>query len=172
MKYNVLIKKSGDTARDNRVIAEIARRSEASQQAVADEWAHRPICVCQSAEDSDAKSAKAVFDAVGATVEIVPVSSPHASLASFGFEMIEDDEGLGRLLSEKEYGEILKSRKDIFVIEKDRRLRNLELISLVIGLAFGLWLSTVEAVRVTTDYANEKKVEQRTAKLAKEVPTE
>ncbi len=176
MKYNVLIKKCDDAAKAARVIAEIARRSEASQKAVADAWAQRPICVSQSVQMDEAKRVKAIFDAVGATVEIVEVAhSQGAGLASFGFDMIDEDEGegsLGRLLSEKEYADILKSRKDIFVIEKDKRLRNMEIVSLVVGLVCALWLSTVEAVRVTADYANEKKVEQRTAKLAKDVPTE
>jgi Na+-translocating ferredoxin:NAD+ oxidoreductase RnfG subunit len=175
VKYNVLIKKCNDPVKAARIIAEIARLSESTQKAVADEWAIRPICVREGAEEDDAKRAKAVFDAVGADVEIVPVSkSQGAGLASFGFEMIEEEEdgALGHLLNEKEFAEVLKNRKDIFVIDKDKRLRNLELISLVIALAFGLWLNTVEAVKVTADYANEKKVEQRTAKLAKDVPTE
>ena len=175
MKYNVLIKKCNDAAKAARIIAEIARWSEASQKAVADEWAIRPICVRKNIEEAEAKEVKAQFEAIGADVEIVQVShSQNAIPASFGVDMIEgeEDEELGRLLSEKEYVEVLKSRKDIFVIEKDKRLRNLEIISLVFGLAFGLWLSTVEAVKVTTNYVNEKKVEQRTATVAKDVLSE
>lgn len=176
MKYNVLIKKCNDAVKTARIIAEIARWSEASQKAVADEWAVRPICIRKNVEEAEAKKVKAQFEAIGADVEIVQVShSQDAALTSSGFEIIEEDEGdeeMGRLLSEKEYTEVLKSRKDIFFIEKDKRLRNIEIISLVFGLAFGLWLSTVEAVRVTTEYVNEKKVEQRTATVAKDVLSE
>jgi TonB family protein len=67
-------------------------------------------------------------------------------------------------LSEQEYIEVLKGRRDIFIIEKDKRLRNLEIISLLVGVVFCVWLSSMEVVKVATDFY-QKVPEERIAKL-------
>ena len=169
MKYNVIIKKCDDPAKVGSIAQAIARWSESAPQAVADMLAKKSICVREFVDEQEARRVRDHFTPCGAEIVLADVSkNPGLGEISFGFDVEEGEEEGGRLLSEKEYSEILKSRKDIFIIEKENRLRNLEIISMVVGLSFGIWLSSVEAVKVTTDYINEKKVEQRSAKMLKD----
>jgi TonB family protein len=81
----------------------------------------------------------------------------------------DDEEEEGRVLSDEEYSDQLKSRADIFTIEKDPRLRNLEVVCMILALLAGMWLSTREIIEVATDFF-EKIPEERTASLVKELP--
>jgi hypothetical protein len=99
-------------------------------------------------------------------VEVAGGSSPAATPSTTAQTGGGDDEEAvgGRLLSDPEYTEVLKHRDDIFIIEKDKRLRNLEVVSLLVGLLFGIWLSTMDVVKVATDFY-QKIPEERIAKM-------
>ena len=99
----------------------------------------------------------------------IAVAAPAATTRTVGAAERDDEEeeSTGRLLSESEYTEVLKKPADIFTIEKDKRLRNMEIVCMLIGLLFGVWLSSVEAVKVATDYYTNKVLEPRTAKVLK-----
>ncbi|MBN2035205.1 MAG: energy transducer TonB [Chitinispirillaceae bacterium] len=172
MKYKVLIKKCGDTARASRIAEEIARWSGSPVQTVLNSLVVKPICVRQEAEEQEAIKIKTQFEAVGAEVVLSaigvgaaagPVSAINQAAAA-GKSSDDEEDAPGRLLSEQEYIEVLKSRKDIFIIEKDKRLRNLEIISLLVGVVFCVWLSSMEVVKVATDFY-QKVPEERIAKL-------
>jgi TonB family protein len=168
VKYKVLIKKCDDPVKAARIAEEIARWSGSSRETVLMTLVAKPICVRQEAEEQEAMKIKAQFEAVGAQVMLVGIGAlvgagitpPTATRA----EEEDEDEAPGRLLSEQEYMEVLRGRKDIFIIEKDKRLRNLEIVSLLLGVVFGIWLSSVEIVKVATDFY-QKTPEERMAKL-------
>jgi hypothetical protein len=178
VKYKVLIKKCDDAAKAVRIAGEIARWSGSPLETVLTTLVTKPICVRQEAEEQEALKIKAQFEAVGAEVMLVslPGSQPlPSSRASKSFvasksnsstdEDEDDDDGL--LLSDQDYAKVLSGRKDIFVIEKDTRLRNLEAVFMVIAIVFGFWLSTMEVVKVATDFY-QKVPEERIAKLIKQ----
>jgi TonB family protein len=179
VKYKVLIKKCDNAAKAARIAEEIARWSGSSLETVLNTLIARPICVRQEAEEQEAMKIKKQFEAVGAEVMLVgvgigavagvaaslkPVAVPSSAAGASGGGNEDEDEVPGRLLSEQEYVEVLKGRRDIFVIEKDKRLRNLELISLLLCVIFGIWLSTMQVVKVATDFY-QKVPEERMAKL-------
>ena len=58
----------------------------------------------------------------------------------------------GRILNDGEYVQVLKNRNDIFLIDKQRRLRTIEAAVLVLGVIFCAWLSTMQAVKVSPDF--------------------
>jgi TonB family protein len=78
----------------------------------------------------------------------------------------DDDDEPGRVLTDAEYKEAMNKREDIFYIEKSARLRNIELICLIMAIGAGIFLSTRTIVEVATDFF-EKLPEERTAKLVK-----
>lgn len=170
MKYKVLIKKCDDAVKAVRIAGEIARWSGSALETVLNTLVTKPICVRQEAEEQEALKIKAQFEAVGADVMLVEVpdatkaaAAPLAAAkAGAGFD--DDDEEEGRVLSDQEYMQVLKGRPDIFIIEKDKRLQYTELVCLIIGVVFGFWLSTMEVVKVATDFY-QKVPEERIAKL-------
>jgi len=78
----------------------------------------------------------------------------------------DEDEEPGRVLSDAEYREMLSQRKDIFIIEKSSRLRNIEVACMILAIACGVFLTTRTVVEVATDFF-EKLPEERTATLVK-----
>jgi hypothetical protein len=83
----------------------------------------------------------------------------------------DDEEQEGRLLTDEEFTELLKRRPDIFYFDTSSRLRNMTLVSVLLGIGFGFWMTHVEFVNVATDFY-EKLPEERTAKFvtAAELP--
>jgi hypothetical protein len=180
VKYKVLIKKCDDAAKAVRIAGEIARWSGSPLETVLTTLVSKPICVRQEAEEQEALKIKAQFEAVGAEVMLVslpgttpqPVAAPVVKKSSVAAATASsaDDEGddeSGQLLSDQDYAKVLSGRKDIFLIEKDNRLRNLEVVCMLVGIVFGFWLSTMEVVKVATDFY-QKIPEERMAKLIKQ----
>lgn len=63
----------------------------------------------------------------------------------------DEDEGPGRILTVEEFIDRLRNRADIFGVDKDRRLRNSEVVTLFFALVAGLFLSQVKTLNVHTD---------------------
>ena len=173
MKYKVLIKKCDDAVKAVRIAGEIARWSGSALETVLNTLVAKPICVRQEAEEQEALKIKAQFEAVGADVTLVEVPSaapraaavpPVAARRAAPVGADDDEEPEGRTLSDEEYMQVLKKRPDIFIIEKDKRLQYTELVCLILGVVFGFWLSTMEVVKVATDFY-QKTPEERIAKL-------
>ena len=178
MKYKVLIKKCDDAAKAVRIAGEIARWSGSSLETVLNTLVTKPICVRQEAEEQEAIKIKAQFEAVGADVVLIEVGGSKPAVAamaprtaSAGLDNDEDEQEPGRVLSDQEYTHALKNRNDIFFIEKEKRLRNLEAVTLVLGIIFGVWISTMQVVKVASDFY-QKIPEERMAKMlrAQELP--
>ncbi|MBN2037653.1 MAG: AgmX/PglI C-terminal domain-containing protein [Chitinispirillaceae bacterium] len=183
MKYKVLIKKCDDAAKAVRIAGEIARWSGSALETVLTTLVTKPICVRQEADEQEARKIKAQFEAVGAEVVLVELPGPQKAAAAVppvaaaavgaavAGEGEEEEEVEGRVLSDSEYAEVLKKRGDIFVIEKEKRLRYIEMVTMLLGVLFGFWISTVEVVKVATDFY-QKMPEERIAKLmdSKELP--
>lgn len=176
MAYKVLIKRCNDPSRAAVIAEEIAKWSGNTTETVLAALKNKDICIRKEADDSEASELKKRFEVVGASVVLVqlgngmghvPVSGPSAGKAKISDDDEEEDEG--RVLSENEYAEKLKQRADIFKIEKDKRLRNLELVCLILAIATGIYLSTREIIEVATDFF-EKMPEERVARIVKELP--
>jgi hypothetical protein len=184
MKYKVLIQRCSDPQRASRIAEEIARWSGSTVDVVLNVITQKPVCIRKEADEAEARRLQEQFGAVGATVELVPLGqtqvaapvTPVASAASAqAFQQApkkasndddEDDEP-GRVLSENEYAEMLKTRGDIFVTEKQNLLRNTELVCMILAILVGIYFSTREIVQIATDFF-EKVPEERVAKLVKE----
>ncbi len=170
VKYKVLIKKCDDSQRAASIADEIAKWSGSATDTVLAALTSKDVCIKKEAAESEASELKSKFEAVGASVELVKLGDVAAAAAvtgAAGYD--EDDEEAGRVLSDEEYAEQLRSRADIFIIEKESRLRNIELVCILIAFLFGAWLSTREIVDVATDFF-EKMPEDRVAKIVKDLP--
>jgi len=185
VKYKVLIRKCEDPQRANMIAEEIARWSGSTSDVVYKVITQKPVCIRKEAEKEEALRLKGQFEAVGAEVELVaigggetpvPVAAPVAA-ATAGFQQQkqsvnqsdddDDDDQPGRTLSDAEYAQKMRERADIFVLDKNTRLRNFEMVAIVLGILCGIYLSTREIINVATDFF-EKIPEERTAKLVKE----
>jgi TonB family protein len=180
VKYKVLIKKCEDPQRASRIAEEIARWSGSTADVVYGVITQKPVCIRKEAEKDEALRLKGQFEAVGAEVELVaigggvaPVTAAPAGKTAAAMKQSakesddDDDDEPGRVLTDEEYAQKLKERADIFVLDRDTRLRNIELVSLILGVLFGIYLSTREIVTVQSDFF-EKIPEERVAKLVKE----
>ncbi len=167
MTYKVLIKKCEDSQRAANIADEIAKWSGTTTGAVLDALSRKDVCIRKQADENEAQELKNRFERIGAIVVFEELDNA-GNVIKTGTVLDEDDadEEVGRVLSDEEYAQQLNSRADIFTIEKDSRLRNLEIICLIIGLLLGIWLSTVELVDIATDFF-EKMPEERVAKIVK-----
>ena len=170
VKYKVLIKKCDDSRRAASIADEIAKWSGSATDTVLAALTSKDVCIKKEAVESEASELKSKFEAVGASVELVKLGDVAAAAAvtgAAGYD--EDDEEAGRLLSDEEYAEQLRNRADIFTIEKESRLRNIELVCILLAFLAGAWLSTREIVDVATDFF-EKMPDERVAKIVKDLP--
>jgi len=76
----------------------------------------------------------------------------------------EDKEEDGRILDDREYAQALNKRDDIFLVEKENRLRAVEAVALMIGAVFGLWLSTTQSLKISHEFY-QTNIQQRIAHL-------
>ena len=185
MKYKITIRRCVDVNRAQEIARGIAKWSGSSPDVVLKVITEKPVCIKREAEEEEALRIKAQFEAYGAEVELVPLQAetttaplvaPAARVASSQPKTSsnsavsandydeDDDEEEGRLLTDEEFSELLKRRPDIFYFDTSSRLRNAELISIIIGLVFGFWMTKMEFVNVATDFY-EKLPEERTAKF-------
>ncbi len=169
MKYKVLIKRCDDSRRAASIAEEIAKWSGSPQETVLAAIQGKDVCIRKEADENEAAELKQRFEAVGATIDLVTLSGAVAATAQRTYDDDDEDEEPGRILSDQEYADNLKKRADIFIIEKDNRLRNLEIVCLILAVIAGAWLSTREIVEVATDFF-EKMPEERVAKIVKELP--
>lgn len=164
MKYKVLIRKCDDPTLAARIAEEVAKWSGSTADAVKSVIMQKQICIRREADEQEAQRLKQQFEAVGAQVEFAPLQPAGAPVNDD-----DDDEEPGRILTDNEFADAVKSRGDIFAVEKETRLRNLEVVCVILGILAGAWLSTMEFVEVATDFF-EKLPEERVAKLVKEIP--
>lgn len=169
MKYKVLIKKCEDPQRAVRIAQEIARWSGSTVNVVMSVITKKPVCIRKEADDNEALRLKSQFEAVGADVELVALGGGVAPVTQQVARSADDDDDdePGRILTDAEYSQRIKERADIFIIEKDSRLRNMEIIAIILAIITGIYMSTREIVEVATDFF-EKIPEERVAKLVKE----
>jgi TonB family protein len=166
VKYKVLVRKCDDPQRARLVAEEIARWSGTTVDAVMAALTQKTVCIRREADEGEALDLQRRFGAVGAQVDLVSLGSPMPA------NRVDDDdeEEQGRVLTDQEYAAQLRGRGDIFRFEKDNRLRNLEIVSLILAIVAGVYLSTREIVVIATDFF-EKMPEERVAKIVKELPS-
>lgn len=81
----------------------------------------------------------------------------------------EEDEEPGRLLTDDEYSRMIREREgDIFRLDRNRILRNVEMVTLMMAVGAGAFFSTREVVEVASDFY-EKIPEERSIVVVKQV---
>jgi hypothetical protein len=167
VKYKVLIKKCDNPRRAAKIAEEIAKRSGSSPDVVMAVITEKSVCIKKDADENEAMRLKEEFEAVGAEIEFVPLAAAGERPASQTDDDEDDDEEKdGRTLTQDEFMAKLRERKDIFIIEKDKRLRNIEIVCFVVGILLGFWITKHESIQVASDFY-EKIPDQVTAKLVK-----
>lgn len=149
MKYNVIIRKCDDVQKAHQIEQELASWSGMTVEKVYRIIADGPLCVLKDASEKDALAAVKRFEALGAAV----LMSSEQIKSSISVNAPDDlDEPPGRLLTEKEFVGKLIQRSDILSLDKDNRLRKFELVSLIMGVGCGIFLSTRELDVMMPDF--------------------
>jgi len=172
MKYKIIIKQCQDPQRASTIAAEVARWSGSTPDKVYEALSKNAICIRKEADEDDAARLSAQFGAIGAEVELIPVNGKPAAAAAAasatvqrsGDDYDEDDEP-GRILSDAEYTDMVKQRADIFYVEKTSRVRNVEILCMILAIGAGIFLSTRTIIDVAVDFYD-KLPEERAIKLA------
>lgn len=73
-------------------------------------------------------------------------------MADDTMDAADDEKEEGRILDDGEYRRVLRNRNDIFLIDKQERLRILEAAALVLGVILCAWLSTMHPLKVSPDF--------------------
>jgi hypothetical protein len=153
MKYKVVLKQCPDLQRAQRIARELARWSGASSDVILNAIVRKPVCIRKEAEETEALWLKRQLEPIGAEVELVAVEKVMvAQPAATADDDDEESDAGARVLSDAEYAQILRTRGDIFRIEKDIRLRNTVAACLTIGLCIGAGLSTVQIVKYIPEF--------------------
>jgi len=196
VKYKVLVKKCTEPERAGEIAEVVAQWSGSKAVVVAAALMQNSICVKKESEEQEALKLKKMFEAAGAEVELEripepvspppppprpaaqpaaasrPVAAPQQPIRgkTAAINDDDDDEAAGRILTEQEYVAKLNGRSDIFFVEHDTRARNIEVISVLVGVALSVWLSTLQLVDVATDFY-EKLPDERVAKIVTDLPS-
>ena len=183
LNYKVVIKKCSDEQVASTVANAVSEWSGSPVETILAAISAKDVVLRKETDEKDASEIKARFEAVGAIVEVssvgeapVAAAAPVATSATTSSQSSrnddeddeDEDENL-RILSDSEYAEMLKSRADIFEIDKDRKTSLMLILAVVLALATGAWFSTREIIEVATDFFD-KIPEERTAKIIKELP--
>ncbi len=180
MKSKVIIKKCEDPQRARTIAEEVAKWSGTEKGVVESALMQKDICIKKEATEEEAAALKEKFEGVGAEVGTVELageeveagaSSVSAATTPTGRADDDDDEEDGRVLTDQEYTNKVTQRKDIFHVEENKRLRNLEIVCIILGLICGFWVSNYEYTKIKADFY-EKMPEQRKAKVAVSIPEE
>jgi hypothetical protein len=153
MKYKVILRKCQDLQTANRIAEEIARWSGTSADAVQNAILQKPVCIRKEAEEQEAILLKRQFEGIGADVDLLPLEYPVVAQSVHpGADDEEESRPDAKVLSDAEYSRILRNRSDIFHIEKDARLRNSVAASMIMGISVGVYMSTIQIVKVASDF--------------------
>ncbi|MBN1756781.1 MAG: AgmX/PglI C-terminal domain-containing protein [Chitinispirillaceae bacterium] len=157
MRYKVLIQQCSDPRCAGAVAFGVARRAGIAPEKVFSVISEKNICIRKKAQREEAMQLKREFEALGATVDLVqldgyPVGGGDAPVVSHRSESDEDEDPSGRILTESEYAERMRDRRDIFYIENNRPLSRIETVCLVTAILAGLFMSTRESVQVASDF--------------------
>ena len=70
----------------------------------------------------------------------------------------DEEQGPGRVLTLEEFMERLRNRPDIFGVDKSYRLRNTEILTLLVAVLAGMWATSVKTTTVRSDFYNKEDV--------------
>ncbi|MBN1982719.1 MAG: energy transducer TonB [Chitinivibrionales bacterium] len=178
MKFKVIIKRCDDPQRASRLADEIARWSGNVKDTVLRALMKNDICIRKAADENEAYELKKRFGSLGALIELVqvndvsPIPQEVAPRGRASYDDDDDDDGYGppgRILTEKEFIAKARQREDIFRIDRERHIRNIQVVSLLVGIGLCTWMTSLEVVKVGTDFY-EKLPEERIATLVKQLP--
>jgi len=174
--YKVLINRCADPNRAQLIAEEIARWSGSTPDVVKNAVMQKPVCIRREASADEAMQLKQQFEAVGAQIQIVPLNgappldvegSQASAMTGSDTQAWDEDEDMepGRLRSDEEYAQMLRSRPDIFKVEKETKVRNIQIVCIIIGLLLGSYITWIlEIPEIATDFI-EKLPEERAIKL-------
>jgi TonB family protein len=139
VKYKVLIKRCESPVRAAKIAEEIARWSGSTADVVYAALVEKSVCIRKEAEEDEAMQLKKQFEAAGAQVELVTLQPKGAG--------DDDEEAPGRILTDQEFAAAAQRRDDIFSIDRDTRVRNIETVSLLLALVVGFWMVNMEITK-------------------------
>ncbi len=199
MKFKILIKRCEDPDRAANIAEEIAKWSGTRVSVVSAALMTKDVCVKKEAEQEEAYALKAQFESYGAEVVLEKIAEtasarvaasmvaapamvaaaakPKAQAPVVKKQVVnndddDDDDEDGeesRLLTTEEFLAKVKTREDIFVIPKERRLASLEGVFLVLGIISGIWFTTIEIRRTATDFFDKMPTENTGKFVTKEI---
>jgi TonB family protein len=98
---------------------------------------------------------------MGAVVDLAPQELPVSPQSAVTDD--DEEEGPHRVLSNQEYTDRVKSRDDIFYIERNRFLAKLETVCLIVAVAVGTVMSSMELITVDSDFIDNDDGDRRGA---------
>ncbi len=148
MPFKVIIEPCYDRKEALQIALAIASYAECEATRIYEAILTMPVCVKNRANSIEAQNLKERFENIGASVRIESATNKGTPLYN---SIEEEEEPPGRIRTPLEYTEQLKSRGDIFYIEKERRLLSIEVVCLCIAICIGSWLSTQQVIRIIND---------------------
>jgi hypothetical protein len=152
MKYKVLVKRCENGRRAAMIAEAIARRSGSMPDAVLAVITEKSVCIKKDADEREAMNLKEDFEALGAEIEFTPLTASVTSQAPRNEDGDDFDEEDGRTLTEAEFMARLGERKDIFIVDKDPRFRNVNIVCIALGMALSMWITRHETIQVASDF--------------------
>lgn len=149
MKYKVVIRKCYDLCKAQKIAEKLAASSALGVEKVYKILTSGSVCILRNSSEKEAIVLKKTFESLGASVF---VNSMEDTGLSRNYIQDDQEEIPGRILTEQEFILKLNQRSDILSLEKDSRLRTIEFVSLVTGVACGIFLSTREISVVLPDF--------------------
>jgi hypothetical protein len=163
VKYKVLIKKCTDLDRANIIAQEIARWSGSTVDVVRNAIIQKAVCIRREADEDETRRLKAQFEGIGAEIELVALT---AGVHGNTGDDEDDDEAPGRVLTDVEYASACANRPDIFVMDNSTRLRNTEIVILVVGIICGWWMSNLKPSSLVEHDRIDKMPQERIVRMA------
>ncbi len=187
MSFQVILKRCANEQVAAKVTEEVAAMSGASPDQIMGAVTSKSISIGKDFSEEKALELKAKFESLGAEVTLKNLDATAASVAkaptavSAGGSAVvqskvsqnsddddDEDEDEGRLLTEAEYVKAINQRADIFIAEKDRKLRFIMPIVSAVGITLGAFMATVSLFDISPDFYN-KMIEEKTVTLTDEI---
>ena len=167
MAYQVILKRTLDKEAVARIATEVATMSGASPDQVASALSTKNISIGKDFSEEKADELKDKFELLGGSAQVINLNAPIVNNDNDDDDD-EEEEDEGRLLSHEEYVKALNSRADIFYTEKEKKLKIIMPIMMVLGVLAGIYLTNVSLQKIAPDFY-EKHMEERTVTLKDDI---
>ncbi|NLE02975.1 MAG: AgmX/PglI C-terminal domain-containing protein [Fibrobacter sp.] len=144
MNYKIVMKACKDQAKAKRIAVEISRRSGQTVEQILHIITEKDICIKKEADFDEAITMRNIFRELGAKIELIRAGVCVSGVNNTSGD--DEDDIPGRILNDEELLQKVKRNDAVFAIETDHRLRNFEMVSMVLAIGCGIFLSTREII--------------------------